>query len=74
LSIVYPLDDEQIPSELHRLRKQLHDDIPIIVGGDGIFTYQKSLKEISAVIIEAIPDLVPKINDIRMECALRKNG
>lgn len=74
LSIVYPLDDERIPDELLRLRKQLHDDVPIIVGGDGIFTYEKALKDINAIIIEAIPDLAPKLNEIRKDCAIRKNG
>ena len=74
LSIVYPIDDKQIPEELRRLRKQIGDSLPILVGGDGTYTYDKALHDINAIVIETIPDLAPKLNELRKERAILRNG
>jgi len=65
LSIVYPIDDPQIEVELKRLRKLSPKDLPILVGGNGIKSYKKSLTEIDAVSISTISGLTPELLKIR---------
>jgi methylmalonyl-CoA mutase cobalamin-binding subunit len=48
LSLVYPLDDPDIPIELNQLRKLVGDEMPILVGGRGTIKYREALIEINA--------------------------
>jgi DNA-binding transcriptional MerR regulator/methylmalonyl-CoA mutase cobalamin-binding subunit len=65
LSIVYPIDDPQLESELIRLRKQSPNDIPILVGGTGIESYQQTLEDIDAITISTFSGLSPELLKIR---------
>lgn len=57
LSLVYPLDDPQIPGELRRLRRGLGDDVRIIVGGRAAASYAGALEEIGALVISDLGHL-----------------
>ena len=48
LSIVFPLDDGDLPAELLSLRKLVGDTTPIMVGGSGVLSYEPILSEIHA--------------------------
>lgn len=65
LSIIYPVDDPQLPNELIRLRKQLPDETKILIGGDGSMNYEDTLNKISATIVHSIPSLEEHLNAIR---------
>jgi len=51
LSLVYPLNDPQIPRELRRLRRGLDDGVEILVGGRGRDGYAGVLQEIQALVV-----------------------
>ncbi|MEJ6571710.1 MAG: MerR family transcriptional regulator [Akkermansiaceae bacterium] len=65
LSIVYPIDDPRISTELKRLRDKSPKDLPILVGGSGILSYRQSLQDIDAVSITSISGLAPELLKIR---------
>lgn len=65
LSIVYPVDDPQIETELKRLRKQCPQGLPILVGGSGIQSYKQALTEIDATTITSFSGLAPELLQIR---------
>ena len=65
LSIVYPIDDPQIEIELKRLRKQSPQDLPILVGGNGIESYRQALADIDAVSIPTMCGLSAELLKIR---------
>ena len=65
LSIVYPEDDEDLPSELRSLRKLLPNDVKILVGGRASAGYQDCLREIGAVVLTDLETLYPALDAIR---------
>lgn len=74
LSIVYPIDDTELPSELIRLRKQLPDELPILIGGNAAMAYEPTIQKINATVVSTIPDLVPQLNQIRQTRAIKANN
>ena len=57
LSLVYPLNDPQIPRELRRLRRGLGDDFDILAGGRATPGYIAALHEIDARIMTDLGNL-----------------
>lgn len=50
VSIVYPLDDPQLATELQRLRRLLRNDVSVIAGGRGADAYRSALHEVGAMV------------------------
>lgn len=65
LGIVYPLDDPNLPNELVQLRKQVPQELPILVGGHALSTYSQTLAKINATIIPSFSGLSPELLKIR---------
>ena len=57
LSLVFPLDDQEIPTELRNLRRQLGPEVPILIGGRGAASYLASIEEINGLNIQTLADL-----------------
>lgn len=51
VSIVYPLDDPQLPLELRTLRRALPAETQIIAGGRAAGAYEETLREIGAILV-----------------------
>lgn len=49
LSLSYPADDPRLPDTLRRLRKQLPEDVVLLIGGAAVSGYREVLKEIAAL-------------------------
>ncbi len=67
LSIVYPLDDPVLPSELRQLRKSLPDETRLLVGGRAAHGYETVLEEIGATRVGCPQGLEEELNRIRQE-------
>ncbi|NWK57127.1 MerR family transcriptional regulator [Verrucomicrobiaceae bacterium N1E253] len=65
LSIVYPIDDPKMDSQLIRLRKQLPEQTPILVGGSQVANYERSLTDIQATHIPTLSGLQAELQKIR---------
>ncbi|PQJ29520.1 MerR family transcriptional regulator [Rubritalea profundi] len=65
LSIVYPLDDPQINVQLRKLRSQLDDTIPIIIGGALSKLYTPTLEELEIIQLKTFADLSPELSKLR---------
>ena len=65
LSIVYPIDDPQMASELQRLRKLLPEGLSILVGGSGSQNYKQALSDIDAITMTTISGLTPELLKLR---------
>ncbi len=57
LSIVYPLDDREIATELWQIRRQLGPAFPILIGGRGAANYAESIAEINGHNIQTLDSL-----------------
>ena len=66
LSIVYPVDDPQLPDELVRLRRHAGDDITILVGGRACEGYRPSFSEISAVVVDSFDAFRLELERVRL--------
>jgi DNA-binding transcriptional MerR regulator/methylmalonyl-CoA mutase cobalamin-binding subunit len=55
VSIVHPPDDPRVNRELLKMGRFI--DVPLIVGGRAAASYEKTLKQIKAILINSIPDL-----------------
>jgi hypothetical protein len=49
LSIVYPAADPELANELRSLRRQLSDEVKIVVGGQAAGSYRAVIEEIGAL-------------------------
>jgi methanogenic corrinoid protein MtbC1 len=65
LSVVYPMDDPQLVSELRRLRKQLGQEVALLVGGGSAAAYRELLDEIGATVTSDIPALRLELQRLR---------
>lgn len=65
LSIVFPSDDPNLPSELENLRRHLPDDVKIIVGGRAAESYSTALEKIHAVRANKLEDLYDLLDVMR---------
>ncbi|UCC84196.1 MAG: MerR family transcriptional regulator [Gemmatimonadota bacterium] len=57
LSIIFPTDDPDLPDELRSLRRQLSDEVLLIVGGRGVAGYRSVIEEIGALWLPDAPGL-----------------
>ena len=65
LSIVYPLDDPQLNIQLRKLRSQLDDAIPIMIGGAHSKLYTPTLEELEIIQLKTFADLSPALSRLR---------
>jgi methanogenic corrinoid protein MtbC1 len=65
LSVIYPADDPKLPGDLRRLRRQLRQDIEILVGGPAASSYSETLAEIGARRLDDYAGLRAALDDIR---------
>ena len=64
LSIVYPVDDRQLPDELRALRVALPRATKLVVGGAGIASYEGVLDEIGARRVESLAGLRTHLREL----------
>jgi methylmalonyl-CoA mutase cobalamin-binding subunit len=57
LSIIYPMDDPYLGSELVRTRRLIGNEIQILVGGRAAANYHSFIKDISGVFISNLDEL-----------------
>jgi DNA-binding transcriptional MerR regulator/methylmalonyl-CoA mutase cobalamin-binding subunit len=57
LSIIFPSDDPDLPDELRSLRRQLNDEVMVIVGGRAAGGYRSVIEEIGALWLPDAPGL-----------------
>jgi methylmalonyl-CoA mutase cobalamin-binding domain/chain len=72
LSIVYPDDDEQLPEELHKLRRYLPSDVKIIIGGRAAASYDEAIKRIGATHSGNLTEFCDQLNSLRTQAKRRK--
>jgi methylmalonyl-CoA mutase cobalamin-binding subunit len=65
LSLVYPLDDPYLSTELKKLRRILGDETEIIVGGRAAPGYSDALKDISAKVVSNIAEFRETLRSAR---------
>lgn len=65
LSIIYPLDDPQINVHLRKLRSQLDNKIPIIIGGAHSKLYSPTFDELKVTQLKTLADLSPVLGTLR---------
>jgi methylmalonyl-CoA mutase cobalamin-binding subunit len=66
LSIVFPGDDPNLPSEMESLRKHLPEEMKIIVGGRAAESYAAVFAQISAVQTTGLKDFYRILEEMRM--------
>lgn len=69
LSIVYPPDDTALRRDLKKLRALLPANCPLLVGGRSAAGYQSLLRQLGAIHIEQLQDLLPALDDLRRKKA-----
>ncbi|MGD2154050.1 MAG: hypothetical protein PVG79_12340, partial [Gemmatimonadales bacterium] len=57
LSIIFPADDSDLADELRSLRRQLSDEVLIVVGGRAAGGYRAVIEEIGALWLPDAPGL-----------------
>lgn len=72
LSIVYPVDDPSLPTELANLRKLLNADVSILIGGRAARAYAPTISQIGAREIPRLEDLAPELDLIRWNSAKKR--
>lgn len=65
LSIVYPMDDPDLPAELEALRQFLPTRMPILVGGRAAANYRPALDHIGAVVALSLADLYRFLDEVQ---------
>jgi len=65
LSMTYPADDPQIAVELRFLREQLAEDVALFVGGQAAASYLPLLKQIGAIYLAKINDIIEPLGKYR---------
>ena len=73
LSLVYPEDDSNLPSELTRLRELLPAEVVLLAGGRAMPAYLETLERIGAVPIGDLADLSTKLADLRKPSAKKSS-
>jgi DNA-binding transcriptional MerR regulator/methylmalonyl-CoA mutase cobalamin-binding subunit len=66
ISISYPADDPRLPEALRRLRRQLPQDIVLLVGGAAVIGYRQVLEEIGAQHVPDLPTLRNRVDQLRI--------
>ncbi len=66
LSIVYPPDDPKLTRELKNLRRLIHPNLPVIVGGKSVKAYRLVLKDIGAIVVHSLEEFRDQLQLIRL--------
>jgi DNA-binding transcriptional MerR regulator/methylmalonyl-CoA mutase cobalamin-binding subunit len=66
LSLVYPLDDPDLPLELASLRRFLPSDVKLIVGGRAAPSYREVLHRMGALLAEDLNQLSRLLGEMRL--------
>jgi MerR family transcriptional regulator, light-induced transcriptional regulator len=66
LSIIYPIDDPQLSTQLLRLRRMLPTQ-PILVGGSQLQHYADALKRMNAIVVSDMQEFTEALLKIREE-------
>jgi methanogenic corrinoid protein MtbC1 len=66
LSVTFPGDDPQLPTELRRLARSLEGDVTLLVGGSSAECYRRVLAEIRATVLDDLSDLRGFLRAARM--------
>lgn len=64
LSLVYPLDDENIPSQLQLLRDRLPPRFPLLVGGRAVEHYAGALQATDSIVITSFRGLQETLGEL----------
>jgi methanogenic corrinoid protein MtbC1 len=64
LSIVYPVNDPDLPGELEHLRRRLPADILLILGGAGASAYQDVLSRIAATVVGDMHEFSAQLHEV----------
>ncbi len=67
LSIIYPIDDPQLASELRKLRHGIQEHVKIFAGGAGANAYTPNLRSINAVIMNDLQTFRTELEDLRYQ-------
>lgn len=70
LSIVYPVADAMLPDELRRLRTELGQRTPILVGGRAAGSYSEVLREIAVIDVEDTASMQEALGILRAACRI----
>jgi MerR family transcriptional regulator, light-induced transcriptional regulator len=57
LSLIYPMDDPYLGSELARIRRLIGNDIQILIGGRAAGNYANFIEDISAIYVHSFDEL-----------------
>jgi len=63
LSIIYPMDDPYLGSELVHLRRLIGDDVRVLIGGRAAANYLRFIEEISGIYINSLDGLRRHLED-----------
>lgn len=66
LSIVYPVDDPDLPDQLRTLRSSLSQGVALIAGGRAARAYESVLDEIGAEIVDDLGELGAVLDRLRL--------
>lgn len=66
LSLVYPVGDPSVESELARLRAQLDPTVPILVGGRAAESYREAIQRAGASQVTSLQELRAILDDLRV--------
>ncbi|MDH3443001.1 MAG: MerR family transcriptional regulator [Deltaproteobacteria bacterium] len=66
LSIVYPPDDANLIRELRNLRRLIHSNVPVIVGGNAVEAYRRVLEDIGAIVVHSLEEFRNQLRLIRL--------
>ena len=66
LGISYPFDDPGLADELQALRRDIPEDVNIIVGGAGVQGYRSALQAIDAEVVESFGDFRELLRGMRI--------
>ena len=64
LSLVYPLFDSDLESELNLLHRKLRSNVRLIVGGRGVAKYATQLRDLGALIVRDLHDFPNELRRI----------
>jgi methylmalonyl-CoA mutase cobalamin-binding domain/chain len=66
LSIVYPADDEHLPSELEKLRRYLPPETKLFVGGRASASYADAISRIGAMHAHTLSEFCTQLDGVRV--------
>lgn len=74
LSIVYPFRDSEVEAQLRRLRAELPDGLPLLVGGAAAESYAGALEDVEAVRLNGFRSLRSVLEQLEREGGVGAGG